>query len=155
MDRETLKQWMANAELSGQEDSDGFLIVARGNLEFSVAYMEAAEAVVCFAPILELAGLEDAQRLTALSQSLSLNGVGNLPAGCALSYEETGDVVYLLWQQAPDQLDATRFANAFRDIETAAAQVQEHLRRELLEEADASNADAAEDHEPRDIGIRV
>ena len=150
MDRETLKQWMANAELSGHEDSDGFLIVARGNLEFSVAYM-----VVCFAPILELAGLEDAQRLTVLSQSLALNGVGNLPAGCALSYEETGDVVYLLWQQAPDQLDATRFANAFRDIETAAAQVQEHLRRALLEEADASNAAAAEDHETSGIGIRV
>ena len=57
------------------EDSDGFWLVPRGNLEITVAYMEDADLVVCFAPLLEMVGLEDSQRLEMLAQSLSLNGV--------------------------------------------------------------------------------
>ena len=139
MEHETLKQWMSDAELNGNEDSDGFWLVPRGNLEITVAYMEDVDLVVCFVPLLELAGLDDSQRIEVLAQSLSLNGVGTLPSGCALSYEEVGDVVYLLWQQSPEQLDSTRFANAFEDFETAAAQVQEHLHELLSDEADISN----------------
>ena len=139
MEHETLKQWMSEAELNASVDSNGFWLVPRGNLEITVAYMEDADLVVCFAPLLEMAGLEDSQRMEILAQSLSLNGVGNLPSGCALSYEDIGDVIYLLWQQVSDQLDSTRFANAFEDFETAATQVQEHLRGLLSEEADSPN----------------
>ena len=139
MEHETLKQWMSDANLSAQEGTDGFWLVSRSNLEISVAYMEDADLVICFAPLLELAGLDDANRLEVLSQSLSLNGVGNLPSGCALSYEDSGDVIYLLWQQAPELLDSMRFANAFEDFETAALQVQEHLRGLILEEAGDAN----------------
>ena len=131
MERETLKQWMSDAKLNGSEDSDGFFIVSRNNLEFSIAYLEGEDLVVCFSSILELEGLEDAQRLEILSLALSLNGVGNLPPCCALSYDEEGDVVYLLWQQQPELLDATRFANAFADFETAALQAQNYLKGQL------------------------
>ncbi len=128
MDRETLKQWMSEAGLSVREDPDGFLNVSRGTLEISIGYISEVDMVVCFTPILELAGLEDSQRMDVLSRSLSLNGVGNLPAGCALAFEDTAEVVYLLWQHTPEQLDSARFANAFRDFETSATQVQEHLQ---------------------------
>ena len=97
MDLDTLKQWMAGAGLDGKEDANGFLLVTRGNLEITAAYLEDADLVVCFSPLLELAGLDDGQRLEALSQSLALNGVGSLPSCCALSYDETADVIYLLW----------------------------------------------------------
>ena len=82
MDLDTLRQWTAAAGLEGREDADGYLLVARRNLEISVAYLEEADLVVCFAPLLELAGLDGAQRLEAMSQSLALNGVGALPPGC-------------------------------------------------------------------------
>ena len=81
MEHETLKQWLSNAKLTGTEDTDGFWLVSSSNLEITVGYMADAELVVCFAPLLELAGLEDGQRMEVLSQSLSLNGVGNLPPG--------------------------------------------------------------------------
>jgi len=139
MKQENLKQWMADARLNGKEDADGFLNVSRNNLEISVAYLQDEELVVCFAPILELSTLDDTQRLEVLSQALSLNGVGNLPPGCALSYEDEAEVVYLLWQQSPEQLDSPRFANAFDNFEKAAAQVQEHLNQSLPEETAASN----------------
>ena len=145
-----MKQWMSDAGLNGQEDTDGFLVVSRSNLEISVAYMEDADLAVCFAPLLELTRLEDAQRIVVLSQALSLNGLGNLPPGCALSYEEDGDVVYMLWQQPPEQLDSTRFANALESFETAAAQVQAHLQ-ELLSEDEASSSESA----PQDFVLRV
>ncbi len=150
MELETLKQWMSYAKLTGTEDTDGLWLVSCNGLEITVGYMEDAELVVCFAPLLELAGMEDAQRLEVLSQSLSLNGVGNLPPGCALSYEEEGDVVYLLWQQAPGMLDSTRFANAFEDFKTASIQVQEHLRGILSEESDT-----VDDSEAQDFVIKV
>ncbi len=150
MEHETLKQWISNARLTGTEDADGLWLVSSSDLEITVGYMEDAELVVCFAPLLELAGLEDGQRLAILSQSLSLNGVGNLPLGCALSYEEERDVVYLLWQQSPDVLDSTRFANAFEDFKTAAIQVQELLREMFSEESDTSD-----DSEAQDFVIKV
>ncbi len=150
MEHETLKQWLSNAKLTDIEDTDGFWLVSSSNLEITVGYMEDAELVVCFAPLLELAGLEDGQRMEVLSQSLSLNGVGNLPPGCALSYEEEGDVVYLLWQQSPELLDSTRFANAFEDFKTAAIQVQELLRGMLSEESDTTD-----DSETQDFVIKV
>ncbi len=145
MKHETLKQWMSEAKLNGSEDSDGYFIVSRNNLEFSVAYMQGEDLVVCFSSILELAGLEDEQRLDVLSQALSLNGVGNLPPCCALSYDEEGDVVYLLWQQSPELLDATRFANAFADFETAALQVQNYLRGLISEEEGTTGSYDAQD----------
>ncbi|MCR5379698.1 MAG: type III secretion system chaperone [Lentisphaeria bacterium] len=150
MEHETLKQWMSEANLGAQEGTDGFWLVSRSNLEISVAYMADADLVICFAPLLELAGLEDAQRLEVLSQSLSLNGVGNLPSGCALSYEDSGDVIYLLWQQPPEQLDSARFVNAFEDFETAAAQVQEFLRGLPFEEAEVES-----DSDTQDFMIKV
>ena len=128
MDRESLRQWMSEARLEGNEDSDGFLTVASGNLEISVGYVADVDLVVCFASILELTGVEDAQRIEVLEQSLALNGVGSLPPDCVVSYEDAGDVVYLLWQQSPDQLDASRLETAFRDFETAAEQIQNHLQ---------------------------
>lgn len=140
MKHETLKQWMSEAKLNGREDSDGYFIVSRNNLEFSVAYMQGEDLIVCFSSILELAGLEDEQRLEVLSQALSLNGVGNLPPCCALSYDEEGDVVYLLWHQSPELLDAVRFANAFEDFETAALQVQNYLRGLISEEEGATGS---------------
>ena len=152
MDRETLKQWMTEAKLNGQEDADGFWMVTRSNLEFSIAFKEDANLVVCFSPLLELAGLEDAQRIEVLSEALSLNGVGKLPSGCALSYVNDGDVVYLLWQQAPEQLDSTRFANAFEDFEAAAIQVQTHLRELLSEESAIADADKSD---TQDFVIKV
>ena len=72
MDLDTLKQWMASAGLDGKEDADGFFLVVRRNLEINVAYLEGADLVGCFAPLLELAGLDDAQRLEVLSQALAL-----------------------------------------------------------------------------------
>lgn len=141
MDQATLKQWMSDARLQGEEDTDGFLLVFRGNQEISVAYLADADLVVCFAPLMELAGLEDAQRIEVLAQALALNSVGSLPHGCALSYEEDGDVVYLLWQQSPEQLDSARFANAFEEFETAAAQAQEQLD-DLLAEGNGIIGDA-------------
>ena len=145
MDLDTLKQWMASAGLDGKEDADGFLLVVRRNLEISVAYLEEADLVGCFAPLLELAGLDDAQRLEALSQSLALNGVGALPPCCALAYDEAADVVYLLWQQSSGQLDSTGFEKAFNDFVTAAERVQEHLRGLLSESDGAANGDGAQD----------
>ncbi len=142
MERATLKQWMSEAGLNGREDADGFLIVTRGNLEISAAYMAEEGLVVIFTPILELAGLDDAQRLEVMSQALTLNGVGSLPLGCALSYEEDGEVVFLLWQQSPEQLGAAGFANAFGDFEKAAAQVQEHLQDLLAEEEEEIPAES-------------
>lgn len=128
MDRETLRQWMSEARLEGKEDSDGFLTVASSNLEISVGYVADVDLVVCFASLLELTGLEDAQRIEVLEQSLGLNGVGSLPPDCMVSYEDAGDVVFLLWQQSPEQLDSSRFETAFRDFETTAGQVQNHLQ---------------------------
>lgn len=145
MDLDTLKQWMASAGLDGKEDVDGFFLVVRRNLEISVAYLEEADLVGCFAPLLELAGLDDAQRLEALSQALALNGAGALPPCCALSYDEVADVVYLLWQQSPEQLDSTGFGNAFDDFVTAASQAQEYLRGLLSESDGAANGDDAQD----------
>ena len=145
MDLDTLKQWMASAGLDGKEDADGFLLVVRRNLEISVTYLEGVDLLGCFAPLLDLAGLDDAQRLEALSQALALNGVGTLPPCCALSYDEAADAIYLLWQQSPEQLDSTGFENGFNDFVTAAAQVQEHLRGLLLESDGAANGDGAQD----------
>ena len=145
MDLDTLKQWMASTGLDGKEDSDGFLLVVRRNLEIDVAYLEEADLVGCFAPLLELAGLDDAQRLEALSRALALNGAGALPPCCALSYDEAADVIYLLWQQSPEQLDSTGFGNAFDDFVTAASQAQEHLRGLLSESDGAANGDGAQD----------
>ena len=150
MELDILKQWMARMGLGDKEDADGFLLVVRGNLEISVTYLDEADLVACFAPLLELAGLDDAQRLEALSQALALNGVGALPPGCALSYDETGDVVYLLWQQAPEQLDATGFEAAFNDFTAAAAQVQDHLRGLL-----ATGDGAANGHDAQDFMLKV
>jgi hypothetical protein len=95
--------------------------------------------------LLELAGLDDAQRLEVLSQALALNGAGALPPCCALSYDEAADVIYLLWQQSPEQLDSTGFGNAFDDFVTAASQAQEHLRGLLSESDGAANGDGAQD----------
>ena len=145
MDLDTLKQWMASAGLDGKEDAEGFFLVVRRNLEINVAYLEEADLVGCFAPLLELAGLDDAQRLEALSQALALNGAGALPPCCALSYDEAADVIYLLWQQSPEQLDSTGFGNAFDDFVTAASQAQEHLRGLLSESDGAANGDGAQD----------
>ena len=145
MDLDTLKQWMASAGLDGKEDADGFFLVVRRNLEISVAYLEEADLVGCFAPLLELAGLDDAQRLEALSQSLALNGVGALPPCCALSYDEAADVVYLLWQQSSGQLDPTGFEKAFNDFVTAAERVQEHLRGLLSESDGSADGDGGQD----------
>lgn len=145
MNLDTLKQWMAGAGLDGKEDADGFLLVVRWNLEISVAYLEEADLVVCFAPLLELAGLDGEQRLEALSQTLALNGVGSLPPCCALSYDEAADVVYLLWRQSPEQLDCAGFENAFDDFVTAAVQVQEYLRGLLVESDGAENGRDAQD----------
>ena len=145
MEIDTLKQWIARAGLDCKEDADGFLLVASGTLEASVAYLEETDSVTCFAPLLELAGLDDAQRLEALSQSLALNGVGSLPSCCALSYDETADVIYLLWQQSPEQLDSTSFQNAFNDFGTAATQVQEYLRGLLAERDGAANGRGPQD----------
>ena len=145
MDLDTLKQWMASAGLDGREDADGFFLVVRRNLEIDVAYLEEADLVGCFAPLLELAGLDDAQRLEVLSQSLALNGAGALPPCCALSYDEAADVIYLLWQQSPEQLDSTGFGNAFDDFVTAASQVQEHLRGLLSESDGAAHGDGEQD----------
>ena len=150
MDLDTLKLWMAGAGLDGKEDANGFLLVARGNLEITAAYLEDADLVVCFSPLLELAGLDDGQRLEAMTQSLALNGAGALPPCCALAYDETADAVYLLWQQSPGQLDAARFETAFGDFATAAEQVQEHLRV-LLADGDG----AAHGHGGQDFAIRV
>ena len=145
MDIDTLKQWMASAGLDGKEGADGFFLVVRRNLEINVAYLEEADLVGCFAPLLELAGLDDAQRLEALSQALALNGAGALPPCCALSYDEAADVIYLLWQQSPEQLDSTGFGNAFDDFVTAASQVQEHLRGLLSESDGAAHGDGEQD----------
>ena len=145
MDLDTLKQWMASAGLDGKEDANGFLLVVRRNLEISVTYLEEVDLLGCFAPLLDLAGLDDAQRLEALSQALTLNGVGTLPSCCALSYDEAADAIYLLWQQSPEQLDSTGFENAFNDFVTAAAQAQEHLRGLLLESDGAANGDGEQD----------
>ena len=145
MDLDTLKQWMASAGLDGKEDADGFFLVVRRNLEINVAYLEEADLVGCFAPLLELAGLDDAQRLEALSQALALNGAGALPPCCALSYDEAADVIYLLWQQSPEQLDSTGFGNAFDDFVTAASQAQEYLRGLISESDGAANGDDAQD----------
>lgn len=145
MDLDTLKLWMAGAGLDGKEDANGFLLVARGNLEITAAYLEDADLVVCFSPLLELAGLDGAQRLEALSQALALNGVGSLPPGCALSYDEAADVVYLLWRQSPEQLDSAGFEKAFGDFVTAAAQVQEYLRGLLAESDGAESGRDAQD----------
>ena len=145
MDLDTLKQWMASAGLDGKEDADGFLLVVRRNLEISVAYLEEADLVECFAPLLELAGLDDAQRLEALSRALALNGAGALPPCCALSYDEAADVVYLLWQQSSGQLDSTGFEKAFNDFVTAAERVQEHLRGLLSESDGAAHGDGEQD----------
>ena len=145
MDLDTLKQWMASAGLDGKEDADGFFLVVRRNLEIDVAYLEEADLVGCFAPLLELAGLDDAQRLEVLSQALALNGAGALPPCCALSYDEAADVVYLLWQQSSGQLDSTGFEKAFNDFVTAAERVQEHLRGLLSESDGAANGDGAQD----------
>ena len=145
MDLDTLKQWMASAGLDGKEDADGFLLVVRRNLEISVAYLEGVDLLGCFVPLLDLTGLDDAQRLEALSQALALNGVGTLPPCCALSYDEAADVIYLLWQQSPEQLDSTGFENGFNDFVTAAAQVQEHLRGLLLESDGAANGVGEQD----------
>ena len=150
MKHETLKQWMSDAKLNGKEDSDGYFIVSRNNLEFSVAYMEGEDLLVCFSSILELAGLEDEQRLEVLSQALTLNGVGNLPPCCALSYDEEGDVIYLLWQQSPELLDAARFTNAFEDFETAALQVQNYLQGMLSEEEGSTG-----NYDTQDFVIKV
>ena len=150
MNLDTLKQWMASAGLDGKEDANGFLLVVRRNLEISVTYLEEVDLLGCFAPLLDLAGLDDAQRLEALSQALALNGVGALPPGCALSYDETGEVVYLLWQQAPEQLDAAGFEAAFNDFAAAAAQVQEHLRGLL-----AMGDGAAKGHGAPDFMMKV
>ena len=150
MDQATLKQWVSDARLQGEEDSDGFWLVVRGNLEVSVAYLASEDLVVCFAPLRELAGLEDDQRTEVLAQALALNGVGSLPPACALAYQEDGDVVYLLWQQSPEQLDSARFANAFADFETAAAQAQEQLNG-LLTENDTPFGDTRE----RDLVIKA
>ena len=146
MELETLKQWMSGAGLDGKEDSDGFLLVARGNMEISVSYLKEADLVVCFAPLLELSVLDDAQRLEALSQALALNGVGALPPCCALSLDEEADVVYLLWQQSPERLDAAGFEKAFDEFATAAAQVQGHLRGQLAESDGAGNGRDAQDN---------
>ena len=145
MDLDTLKQWMASAGLDGKEDAEGFFLVVRRNLEINVAYLEEADLVGCFAPLLELAGLDDAQRLEALSRALALNGAGALPPCCALSYDEAADVVYLLWQQSSGQLDSTGFEKAFNDFVTAAERVQEHLRGLLSESDGAANGDGAQD----------
>lgn len=145
MDLDTLKQWMASAGLDGKEDADGFFLVVRRNLEINVAYLGGAYLVGCFAPLLELAGLDDAQRLEVLSQALALNGAGALPPCCALSYDEAADVIYLLWQQSPEQLDSTGFGNAFDDFVTAASQAQEYLRGLLSESDGAANGDDAQD----------
>lgn len=145
MDLDTLKQWMASAGLDGKEDADGFFLVVRRNLEINVAYLEGAYLVGCFAPLLELVGLDDAQRLEVLSQALALNGAGALPPCCALSYDEVADVIYLLWQQSPEQLDSTGFGNAFDDFVTAASQAQEYLRGLLSESDGAANGDDAQD----------
>ena len=145
MDLDTLKQWMASAGLDGKEDADGFLLVVRRNLEISVAYLEGVDLLGCFAPLLDLAGLDDAQRLEALSQALALNGVGALPPCCALSYDEAADAIYLLWQQSPEQLDSTGFENGFNDFVTAAAQVQEHLRGLLSESDGSADGDGGQD----------
>ena len=93
----------------------------------------------------ELAGLDGAQRLEALSQSLALNGVGSLPPCCALSYDEAADVVYLLWQQSPELLDSAAFENAFDDFGTAAAQAQEYLRGLLAKSDGAESGRDAQD----------
>ena len=145
MDLDTLKQWMASAGLDGKEDAEGFLLVVRRNLEISVSYLKEADLLGCFAPLLELAGLDDAQRLEALSQSLALNGVGALPPCCALSYDEAADVVYLLWQQSPEQLDSASFEKAFNDFVTAAERVQEHLRGLLSESDGSADGDGGQD----------
>ena len=145
MDLDTLKQWMASAGLDGKEDADGFFLVVRRNLEINVAYLEGADLVGCFAPLLELAGLDDTQRLEVLSQALALNGAGALPPCCALSYDEAADVIYLLWQQSPEQLDSTGFGNAFDDFVTAAERVQEHLRGLVSENDGSANGDGAQD----------
>ena len=137
MDLDMLKKWMSSARLDFDEDADGFLHAVRGNLEISVSYQEEAAVVLCFAPILELSALDDEQRLEALSQSLALNGVGDLPLCCALSYDESADVVYLLWQQSPDQLDAASFENAICDFGMAAEHVQGYLRG-IIAESDGS-----------------
>ena len=121
-----------------------FLMTASAD-EISVAYLEEADLVGCFAPLLELAGLDDAQRLEALSRALALNGAGALPPCCALSYDEAADVIYLLWQQSPEQLDSTGFGNAFDDFVTAASQVQEHLRGLLSESDGAAHGDGEQD----------
>ena len=145
MELETVKQWMSRAGLDGREGADGFLLVVRGNLEISVTYLAEADLLVCFAPLIELAGLGDAQRLEALSQALALNGVGALPPCCALAFDETGDVIYLLWQQSPGHLDAAGFETAFNDFAAAAAQVQGHLRGLLAEGDGAANGLGAQD----------
>ena len=145
MELETLKQWMSRAGLDGREESDGFLLVVRGNLEISVSYLAEADRAVCFAPLVELAGLGDAQRLEAMSQALALNGVGALPPCCALAFDETGDVIYLLWQQSPGHLDAAGFETAFNDFEAAAAQVQGHLRGLLAESGGVTKGYDAQD----------
>jgi len=145
MDLDTLKQWMASAGLDGKEDADGFLLVVRRNLEISVTYLEGVDLLGCFAPLLDLAGLDDAQRLEALSQALALNGVGTLPPCCALSYDEAADAIYLLWQQSPEQLDSASFEKAFNDFVTAAERVQEHLRGLLSESDGSADGDGGQD----------
>ena len=150
MELETLKQWMAAANFSVREDADGYLELFRSGLEISVAYLPEANLVVCFAPLLELEGLETAARLEALEQALSLNGVGSLPPGCALSYDADGEVVYLLWQESPEQLSPAAFENAFGDFETAAVQAQGQLRGAIAEGADGSD-----DFGASDFGIKV
>ena len=150
MELDALKQWIARMGLECQEDAKGFLLVVRSNLEISVTYLDEADLVVCFAPLLELSGLGDAQRQEALSQALALNGVGALPPCCALSYDEAADVVYLLWQQSPEHLDAAGFETAFNDFTAAAAQVQDHLRGLL-----ATGDGAANGHDAQDFMLKV
>ncbi|MBR0458420.1 MAG: hypothetical protein IJJ26_04225, partial [Victivallales bacterium] len=70
--------------------------------------------------------------------------VGTLPVGCAVSYDASDDVIYLLWQQSPDSLDSTQFQDAFEDFETAAEVVQDHLRGEISETTGVSGEGAAQ-----------
>ena len=146
VDLDTLKKWMLHAGQDFEEDADGFLHAVRGNLETSVACPDEADLVVCFAPLLELSGLDEAHRAEVLSQALALNGVGSLPPGCALSYDEAADAVYLLWQQDPDELDDARFGNALDDFGTAAGQVQGYLRGLAAADGGARNDVRAADN---------
>ena len=69
MEPDTLEQWMSEAGVNAKDGTEGFWVVFSSNLEISVGYISDADVVVCFAPILELEGLNDAQRLAVLSRS--------------------------------------------------------------------------------------